>query len=171
MVLNHPGVKVSCNGNISTPTSQHYKFWLTNSAQWWSDEKAIPNGISAAIHSNVLVAVFWRVATNCRIRGDTFLLGPWKHQKKVDGLVYSRCLLDYQGESPESGIRSMMINVEIDCQTLASKDLSYVLYEQHMAEGIPSRTDTPKITEIVFYPMITPRYRLTKLVCNSVDDN
>ena len=91
--------------------------------------------------------------------------------KKIDGLVYSQFLLDYQGESPESGIRSLMINVEIDCQTLASKDLSYVSYEQHMAKGFPSRTDTPKITEIVFYPMITPRYRLTKLVCNSVDDN
>ena len=91
--------------------------------------------------------------------------------KKIDGLVYSWFLLDYQEESPESGIRSMMINVEIDCQTLASKDLSYVSYEQHMAKGFPSRTDTPKITEIVFYPMITPRYRLTKLVCDSADDN
>ena len=91
--------------------------------------------------------------------------------KKIDGLVYSWFLLDYQEESPESGIRSMMINVEIDCQTLASKDLSYVSYKQHMAEGFPSRTDTPKSTEIVFYPMITPRYRLTKLVCDSVDDN
>ena len=91
--------------------------------------------------------------------------------KKIDGLVYSWFLLDYQEESPESGIRSMMINVEIDCQTLASKDLSYVSYKQHMAEGFPSRTDTPVIPEIVFYPMITPRYRLTKLVCDSVYDN
>ena len=93
-----------------------------------------------------------------------------KNIKKIDGLVYSWFLLDYQEESPESDNLSMMINVEIDCQTLASKDLSYVSYKQHMAEGFPSRTDTPKSTEIVFYPMITPRYRLTKLVCDSVDD-
>ena len=91
--------------------------------------------------------------------------------KKIDGLVYSVFSLDYQEESPESGIRSMMINVEIDCQTLASKDLSYVPYKQHIAAGFPSRIDTPKITEIVFYPMITPRYRLTKLVCDSVYKN
>ena len=91
--------------------------------------------------------------------------------KKIDGLVHSWFLLDYQEESPKSDNLSMILNVEIDCQTLASKDLSYVSYKQHMAEGFPSRTDTPKSTEIVFYPMITPRYRLTKLVCDSFDDN
>ena len=89
--------------------------------------------------------------------------------KKIDGLVYSWFLLDYQEESTESDSLSMMINVEIDCQTLASKDLSYVSYKQHMAGGFPSRTDTPKSPEIVFHPMITPRYRLTKVVCDSVN--
>ena len=110
----------------------------------------------------------WRLTVETEV--THFYWDP-ENIKKIDGLVYSWFLLDYQEQSPESDNLSMMINVEIDCQTLASKDLSYVSYEQHMAKGFPSRTDTPKITEIVFYPMITPRYRLTKLVCNSVDDN
>ena len=110
----------------------------------------------------------WRLVVESEV--THFYWDPGKI-KKIDGLVYSWFLLDYQEESPESGIRSMMINVEIDCQTLASKDLSYVSYKQYMAEGFPTRTDTPKSTEIVFYSMITPRYRLTKLVCDSVYDN
>ena len=110
----------------------------------------------------------WRLTVETEV--THFYWDP-ENIKKIDGLVYSWFLLDYQEESPKSDNLSMIINVEIDCQTLASKDLSYVSYKQHMAEGFPSRTDTPKSTEIVFYPMITPRYRLTKLVCDSVDDN
>ena len=109
----------------------------------------------------------WRLTVETEV--THFYWDP-KNIKKIDGLVYSWFLLDYQEESPESDNLSMMINVEIDCQTLASKDLSYVSYKQQMAEGFPSRTDTPVSPEIVFYPMITPRYRLTKLVCDSVDD-
>ena len=91
--------------------------------------------------------------------------------KKVNGLVYSWFLLDYREESPESDSLSMMINVETDCETLASKDLTYVSYKQHMAGGFPSRTDTPGSPEIVFHPIITPRYRLTKEVCDYIDTN
>ena len=91
--------------------------------------------------------------------------------KKIDGLVYSWFLLDYQEASPDSDSLSMTINVEIDCQTLASKDLRYVSYKQHMARGFPSRTETPESPEILFRPIITPRYRLTKVVCDLVVDN
>ena len=110
----------------------------------------------------------WRLTVETEV--THFYWDP-ENIKKIDGLVYSWFLLDYQEQSPESDNLSMIIDGEIDCQTLASKDLSYVSYMQRMAEGFPSRTDTPKSTEIVFYPMITPRYRLTKLVCDSFDDN
>ena len=91
--------------------------------------------------------------------------------KRGNGLVYSWFLLDYRKETPESDSLSMMINVETDCETLASKDLTYVSYKQHMAGGFPSRTDTPETPEIVFHPMITPRYRLTKEVCDYINTN
>ena len=55
--------------------------------------------------------------------------------KKGNGPVYSWFLLDYREESPESDSLYMMINVETDCETLASKDLTYVSYKQHMAGG------------------------------------
>ena len=108
----------------------------------------------------------WRLAVESEV---TYFYWDPENIKKIDGLVYSWFLLDYQVESPESDSLSMMINVEIDCQTLASKDLSYVSYKQHMAGGFPSRTDTPKSPEIVFHPMITPRYRMTKVACDSVN--
>ena len=91
--------------------------------------------------------------------------------KRGNGLVHSWFLLDYRKETPESDSLSMMINVETDCETLASKDLTYVSYKQHMAGGFPSRTDTPETPEIVFHPMITPRYRLTKEVCDYINTN
>ena len=110
----------------------------------------------------------WRLAVES---GVTHFYWDPENIKVTDGLVYSWFLLDYQEESTESDSLSMMINVEIDCQTLASKDLSYVSYKQHIAGGLPSRTDTPKSPEIVFHPMIAPRYRLTKVVCDAVNDN
>ena len=110
----------------------------------------------------------WRLTVETEVTG--FYWDP-ENIKKGNGLVYSWFLLDYHEESPESDSLSMMINVETDCETLASKDLTYVSYKQHMAGGVPSRTDTPEIPEIVFHPMITPRYRLTKEVCDYINTN
>ena len=108
----------------------------------------------------------WRLSVETEV--TNFYWDP-KNIKKGNGLVYSWFLLDYREESPESDSLSMMINVETDCETLASKDLTYVSYKQHMAGGSPSRTDTPETPEIVFHPMITPRYRLTKEVCDYIN--
>ena len=110
----------------------------------------------------------WRLTVETEV--TNFYWDP-ENIKKVNGLVYSWFLLDYREESPESDSLSMMINVETDCETLASKDLTYVSYKQHMAGGFPSRTDTPETPEIVFHPMITPRYRLTKEVCDYINTN
>ena len=93
----------------------------------------------------------WRLTVETEV--THFYWDP-KNIKKIDGLVYSWFLLDYQEESPESGIRSMMINVEIDCQTLASKDLSYVSYNNHGRRVSEERY--PKSTEIVL-PNDNPR--------------
>ena len=108
----------------------------------------------------------WRLTVESEV--TNFYWDP-ENIKKSDGLVYSWFLLDYREASTESDSLSMMINVETDCETLASKDLSYVSYKQHMAGGSPSRTDTPENPEIVFHPMITPRYRLTKEVCDYIN--
>ena len=108
----------------------------------------------------------WRLAVGTEV--TNFYWDP-ENIKKSDGLVYSWFLLDYREESTESDSLSMMINVETDCETLASEDLSYVSYKQHMAGGFPSRTDTPESPEIVFHPMFSPRYRLTKVVCDYVN--
>ena len=110
----------------------------------------------------------WRLTVETEV--TNFYWDP-ENIKKVNGLVYSWFLLDYRKETPESDSLSMMINVETDCETLASKDLTYVSYKQHMAGGFPSRTDTPETPEIVFHPLITPRYRLTKEVCDYINTN
>ena len=70
----------------------------------------------------------WRLTVESEV--THFYWDP-ENIKKIDGLVYSWFLLDYQENSPESDNLSMMINVEIDCQTLASKDLSYVIQAAH----------------------------------------
>ena len=110
----------------------------------------------------------WRLTVETEV--TNFYWDP-ENVKKSDRLVYSWLLLDYREESPEYDSLSMMINVETDCETLASKDLTYVSYKQHMAGGSPIRTDTPENPEIVFHPMITPRYRLTKEVCDYINTN
>ena len=110
----------------------------------------------------------WRLTVETEL--TNFYWDP-ENIKKSNGLVYSWFLLDYQEESPDSDSLSMMINAEIHCETLASKDLSYVSYKQHMAGEFPHRTDTPESPEIVFHPMMTPRYRLTKAVCDYINTN
>ena len=88
----------------------------------------------------------WRLTVETEV--TNFYWDP-ENIRKGNGLIYSWFLQDFREESPESDRLSMMINVETDCETLASKDWTYVSYKQHMAGGAlsqPIRLRVPRLS-------------------------